>query len=250
MPKLERICESLDMKSVGGKEVAHPSFRLWLTSYPTPDFPVLILQNGIKMTNEPPKGLKANMIGTYKQEPISDPTFFNIHSKLGVFKKLLYGLCMFHAIIQERRNYGALGWNIRYEFTVSDLQISIKQLQNFTNDYAQVPYKALKYLTGECNYGGRVTDERDRRVLNALLEEFYQPDLFQERFQPGGLADYEFPNGNIHYNKYLDHIQRMPLEEPPSLFGFHPNANITKEIKETFDLCYDLLKMGEIDGVK
>lgn len=34
MPKLERICEGLDMK-VGGKEVTHPSFRLWLTSYPS-----------------------------------------------------------------------------------------------------------------------------------------------------------------------------------------------------------------------
>jgi predicted transcriptional regulator len=42
----------------------------------------------------------------------------------------------------------------------------------------------------------------------------------------------------------------MPLEEPPALFGFHPNANITKNLKETEDICYDLIKMGEIEGVK
>lgn len=42
----------------------------------------------------------------------------------------------------------------------------------------------------------------------------------------------------------------MSLEEPPELFGFHPNASITKELKETNEICYDLLKMGEIEGVK
>lgn len=95
---LEMICEDLRETGTDLTKV-NRDFRLWLTSYPTDEFPVSILQNGVKMTNEAPKGLKNNLKNSFNVSPISLPEFFNGNTMPEKFKKLLFGLLFFHAVI-------------------------------------------------------------------------------------------------------------------------------------------------------
>ena len=226
MNSLERICESFT------PETCHDKFRLWCTTYPTPVFPVSVLQNGVKMTNEPPKGLRANIQGSFTVDPIGDPEFFSSCKKGEKFRALVYNLCFFHAVIQERRTYGPLGWNIPYEFNMSDLAICARQLVQFLDDNEHVPFKALKYTAGECNYGGRVTDDKDRRCLNSILDRFYS----DEAMMVGGKLDadgaYTCPPDTT-LDGYREYIDKLPLVTGPGVVGLHENANITKNQFET-----------------
>lgn len=117
MPTLDGIIEKLQ------EQDRFTKFRLWLTSMPSNKFPVTILQGGVKATIEPPRGLRNNLMRSYTQ---IDPNEFEtaVESKPGAYKSLMWGLCFFNALILERRKYGPLGWNIPYEFSSSDLDIS------------------------------------------------------------------------------------------------------------------------------
>ncbi|NWH35887.1 DYH1 protein, partial [Chloropsis hardwickii] len=227
MPSLERLIEGIDPSKV------HPDFRLWLTSLPSNHFPVSILQNGSKMTIEPPRGVKANLLKSYIS--FSDD-FLNSCSKVTEFKSLLLSLCFFHGNMLERRKFGPLGFNIPYEFTDGDLRICISQLQMFLNEYAEIPYKVLKYTAGEINYGGRVTDDWDRRCIMSILEDFYKPEVLSPDFAYSESGIYKQISTSSDLNGYLQYVKGLPLNDSPELFGLHDNADITFAQNETFAL--------------
>jgi len=119
------------------------------------------------------------------------------------------------------------------------------QLSMFLDEYPdETPYKALNYLTAECNYGGRVTEAMDRRLISVLLEHYYCPKAMEEDFaifdpEDGGPKYVPPPYGG--YEAHLEHIKAMPLTTPPGVFGFHENANLTKEMGETYTMMNELL---------
>jgi dynein heavy chain len=148
MPTLDGLIEEIVPDSTS-------AFRVWLTTMPSDKFPVTIVQNSIKVTAEPPKGLRNNIRGSFSTIEDSD---LDNNNKPIAFRRLLWGLCFFNALCLERRKFGPLGWNIPYEFSASDLRISKDQLAQFLNFYDEIPYEALIYMVAEANYGGRVTD--------------------------------------------------------------------------------------------
>lgn len=62
MPNLEKLVDNFGSEGAGE---CCPDFRLYLTSFPAAYFPVTVLQDGVKLTNEPPKGIRANLMRSF-----------------------------------------------------------------------------------------------------------------------------------------------------------------------------------------
>lgn len=238
LPRLEMLIEKIKPEEV------NRDFRLWLTSMPSPDFPVSILQKGIKMTNEPPKGMRANVTRSMSQY---DDKMLNDCQKPFEYHKLIYSLAFFHGLILERRKYGPLGFNQNYDWTTGDLEISQKQLKMFLDLYEQVPFKVLRYLTGEINYGGRVTDDWDRRCLLSILDDFYTPKVMSDSYQFTENPKYiSLPEQSV--KMYLASIRDFPINDSPDIFGLHANAEVSYQQGEAYTLFSNLLLVQSQSG--
>ncbi|KAM8851316.1 dynein axonemal heavy chain 8-like isoform 1-T4 [Spinachia spinachia] len=218
---LEFMDELLD--TISTAETMHDTIRVWITTEPHDHFSITLLQSSIKFTNDPPQGVRAGLKRTFAGISQNQLEVSN----LPMWKPILYSVAFLHTAVQERRKFGPLGWNIPYEFNSADFTASVEFVERHLDDCGprkDVSWVTVRYMLAEVQYGGRVTDDYDKRLLKCFAREWFSKKMSDPSFC--------FYTGyNIFVRKtvdeYMECIQSLPTIDSPEALGLHSNADIT-----------------------
>ncbi|KAJ9508838.1 hypothetical protein QJQ45_028152, partial [Haematococcus lacustris] len=227
------------------EENIHEDFRLWITAEPHPQFPIGLLQMGIKITNEAPVGMKAGLRASYQWvsqdmlDAVSHP----------YWRQLLFVMCFLHSVTQERRKFGPIGWCVPYEFNQSDLSACVQFLQNHLMEMdakkaSQPTWETVRYMISCIQYGGRITDDFDQLLMDTFAEKYFHPGVLAVgyelyRDERSGFQ-YRVPDSND-IDVFRQSIELLPGTESPEVFGLHPNADVTFRTLQVQEAVYTIL---------
>mmetsp|Transcript_166710 Transcript_166710/g.405134 ORF Transcript_166710/g.405134 Transcript_166710/m.405134 type:complete len:2545 (+) Transcript_166710:2-7636(+) len=245
---MPRWCVELEKKLDSfNVEGSHERFRVFLTAEPSAGIPIGMLNRSIKLTNEPPTGLKANLKRAFAS--LSRESVDEAENKV---KSILFGLCHFHAIMIERKKFGSRGFNMMYPWGLGDLRSSVTCLNNYleSSGGSKIPWEDLRYIFGEIMYGGHIVNDLDRELCVAYLEFFMKDELLDEmELFPfsDGTKTFKTPAPTT-YDRYVEHIEKELAGDTPLAFGLHPNAEIGFRTEQSESMFRLLLDLQESEG--
>jgi dynein heavy chain 1 len=228
----------------------HRNFRLFLTMEANPSIPVNILRQSRLMMNEPPPGIKANILDSLRSIPPA-----RLAQGPAEKIRLYFLLAWFHAIVQERLRYAPLGWSKIYDFNDSDLASAFNTIDAWLGsvskgraniDPASIPWNALRNLIKQSVYGGRVDSDFDQRVLDAFVDELFTPSAYNIDFglvpSTNSTIVLKSPEGTK-LEHFLTWAQTLPDREPPTWLSLPPTAERVIAVAQGNELLGKLRKM-------
>ncbi|KAF1331353.1 Dynein heavy chain, partial [Globisporangium splendens] len=198
----------------------HHKFRLWLTTEPHDAFPLVLLEQSIKITFESPLGMKKNLQHTYASWSVE-----YIAKGTPARAQLLFLLAYFHALPQERRTYIPQGWTKVYEFSFGDFRAGSNVMELASSTAGSGGGNAIDWLTlhglmENAIYGGRIDNAYDLRVLRCNLSEYFSHELLSG--QRSLLRGVKLPQ-STHHEDYVALIDHLPDSDAPAVFGLPDN---------------------------
>ncbi|KAI0090006.1 dynein heavy chain protein 1 [Irpex rosettiformis] len=231
----------------------HRNFRIFLTMETNPSIPVNILRQSRIFMNEPPPGIKANLLDSLRgiadnrlsQGPAEKP-------------RLYFLLAWFHAVVQERLRYVPLGWSKVYDFNDSDMASAFNTIDTWINstakgranvDPAAIPWDAIRTLIKQSVYGGRVDSDFDQRIVDSFVDGLFTASAYNVDFDlVPSVSDSQrlsIPDGT-RLDHFLQWVQKLPDREPPSWLSLPPTAERVIAVAQGNELLGKLRKMRSL----
>lgn len=209
----------------------HRNFRLFLTMEANPSIPVNILRQSRIFMNEPPPGIKANLLDSLRSIPDNRLTQGPAEKA-----RLYFLLAWFHAVVQERLRYVPLGWSKIYDFNDSDMASAFNTIDTWLNtvakgraniDPALIPWDAVRTLIKQSVYGGRVDSDFDQKILDSFVDGLFTASAYNVNFDlvpsVGESQRLGVPDGT-RLDHFLGWVQNLPDREPPAWLNLPPSA--------------------------
>ena len=221
----------------------HPAFRLFITVSPTPSFPPGLLQAGIKVTDDPPTGVRAGLRATFADVVTQD--MLDAVPGRAEWRPLLFAAAFMHALLLERRRFGPLGWVVPYDFGREDLAAVLAFLQRHLSGLgppssSPPSWDAIRFMASAIHYGGRITADYDQRVMNAYADRCLGVGVLAAGWDLGAgpsttvagaaAASRPPPRYAVLAAPDLETTRRavegLPALDAPDLFGLHASAEL------------------------
>ena len=109
----------------------------------------------------------------------------------------------------------------------------------------EVPFETLQFLVGIINYGGRITDYNDEKLIISLLKAFFNENCLNENYC-FMKESFQHPIYKVPDTKKVDmikeYISSLPFNDEPEIFGLHQNAKINFNLQTSKFIDSFLLK--------
>jgi dynein heavy chain, axonemal len=102
----------------------------------------------------------------------------------------------------------------------------------FLDDYDEIPFKVLNFLNSAVNYGGRVTDDKDIRLIDSIQRKFVNDKTVETGYHFSASGVWKTVDAGTK-EEFIEYINTLPLVPKPEAFGLHDNAEITTNQNDT-----------------
>uniref|UniRef100_A0A158PAK5 Dynein heavy chain n=1 Tax=Angiostrongylus cantonensis TaxID=6313 RepID=A0A158PAK5_ANGCA len=232
----------------------HEKFRLWMTTEEENKFPAIMLQQCLKITFEPPPGIRNNLLRTYSQ--IDDV------KRSVLVNQIIFALAWLHALLQERRTFIPQAWTKFYEFSSADVRVARMLIEGLIKESRIDDFKArgrdvkahpqpgadwefIRGLLKFVIYGGRIENAFDGQVLDSYLSTLFTGEKITGRSGKMLSKGVELlaVDNTKEIQKYI--ATSIPSEDDPSLFGLPMNIRYSWQLTEAEETISRLRMAGK-----